>query len=144
MATAAKNNFGPSSRDSGKRTEKQTPRVDQVRRRLSACAFDRSRLFRIAIASCFHSVLSLQKDEKTLPQVLRAQPWLLLSSAAPQPGANWAGASVHLPAGVYHWLGFGVLVVVLLLFDFRVFHRHDRKPTLRESVGLTVFWVPWG
>ena len=32
MATAAKNNFGPSSRDSGKRTEKQTPRVDQVRR----------------------------------------------------------------------------------------------------------------
>ena len=79
-----------------------------------------------------------------MSEVLPAQPWHLPASAAPQPGANWAGAFDHLPASVYHWLGFGVLVVILLLFDFRVFHRHDRNPTLRESVGLTIFWVAMG
>jgi len=79
-----------------------------------------------------------------LSTVLPAQPWQLLASAAPQPGVQWAGASDHLPAGIYHWLSFGVLVVILLLFDFRVFHRHDRKPTFRESVGLTIFWFAMG
>jgi tellurite resistance protein TerC len=40
----------------------------------------------------------------------------------------------------WHWVGFGVLVAVLLALDLLVFHRHDRVPSLRESAGWTVFW----
>ena len=40
----------------------------------------------------------------------------------------------------WHWVGFGILVAVLLGLDLLVFHRHDRVPTLRESAGWTVFW----
>jgi tellurite resistance protein TerC len=40
----------------------------------------------------------------------------------------------------WHWVGFGVLVTVLLALDLLVFHRHDRVPSLRESAGWTVFW----
>ena len=40
-----------------------------------------------------------------------------------------------------HWVGFGVLVVVLLALDLLVFHRHDHAPSLRESAGWSVFWV---
>ena len=40
----------------------------------------------------------------------------------------------------WHWIGFGVLVVVLLALDLFVFHRNDRVPKLRESAGWTIFW----
>lgn len=40
----------------------------------------------------------------------------------------------------WRWVGFGVLVTVLLALDLLVFHRHDRVPSLRESAGWTVFW----
>ena len=42
---------------------------------------------------------------------------------------------------IYHWLGFAGLVVVLLVLDLCVFHRHDHVPTLKESARWTVFWV---
>jgi tellurite resistance protein TerC len=41
----------------------------------------------------------------------------------------------------WHWIGFGVLVVVLLALDLLVFHRHDHAPSLRESAGWSVFWI---
>ncbi len=39
------------------------------------------------------------------------------------------------------WMGFGILVAVLLGLDLLVFHRHDRAPSLRESAGWSVFWI---
>ncbi|MCC6124942.1 MAG: TerC family protein [Pirellulales bacterium] len=40
-----------------------------------------------------------------------------------------------------HWIAFSILVAVLLALDLFVFHRHDHTPSLRESVGWSVFWV---
>jgi tellurite resistance protein TerC len=40
-----------------------------------------------------------------------------------------------------HWTIFSVLVVVLLTLDLFVFHRHDHTPSLRESVGWSIFWI---
>lgn len=45
---------------------------------------------------------------------------------------------------VWEWIVFSVVVVVLLALDLLVFHRHDHKPTLRESFWWTVFWVSVG
>ena len=42
---------------------------------------------------------------------------------------------------VWQWVAFGAIVLVLLALDLLVFHRHDRAPTLRESVGWTLFWI---
>jgi tellurite resistance protein TerC len=42
---------------------------------------------------------------------------------------------------LYHWLGFGALVVTLLVLDLTVFHRHDHVPSLKESTWWTCFWV---
>ncbi len=42
---------------------------------------------------------------------------------------------------VWHWIVFGILVVVLLALDLLVFHRHDHAPSLRESAGWSVFWI---
>ncbi|HVA45263.1 MAG TPA: TerC family protein [Pirellulales bacterium] len=39
-----------------------------------------------------------------------------------------------------HWLGFGVLVTVLLVLDLGVFHRHSRDTSLREAALSTVIW----
>lgn len=39
-----------------------------------------------------------------------------------------------------HWLGFGVLVTVLLILDLGVFHRHSRDTSLREAALSTVIW----
>jgi tellurite resistance protein TerC len=39
-----------------------------------------------------------------------------------------------------HWLGFGVLVTILLILDLGVFHRHSRDATLREAALSTVVW----
>jgi tellurite resistance protein TerC len=49
-----------------------------------------------------------------------------------------------LEATVWHWVGFGVVVAILLALDLTVFHRHDRAPSLWESAGWTVFWVGVG
>lgn len=39
-----------------------------------------------------------------------------------------------------HWLGFGVLVTILLILDLGVFHRHSRDASLREAALSTVIW----
>jgi tellurite resistance protein TerC len=44
----------------------------------------------------------------------------------------------------WHWLSFGLLVLVLLALDLYVFHRHDHAPSLRESAGFTIFWIAVG
>ena len=46
-----------------------------------------------------------------------------------------------MDVAIWHWIGFGVLVVVLLALDLLVFHRHDHAPSLRESAGWSVFWI---
>lgn len=45
---------------------------------------------------------------------------------------------------LWHWVGFGTLVVILLALDLLVFHRHDHVPSLRESAGWSVFWISLG
>jgi tellurite resistance protein TerC len=45
---------------------------------------------------------------------------------------------------LWHWLAFGLLVVVLLTLDLLVFHRHDHVPSLRESAAWTAFWIALG
>jgi tellurite resistance protein TerC len=45
---------------------------------------------------------------------------------------------------LWHWIAFGVLVVVLLSLDLLVFHRHDHTPSLRESAWWSVFWIGVG
>lgn len=49
-----------------------------------------------------------------------------------------------LQAVAWHWIGFGVLITILLALDLLVFHRHDHAPTLRESAGWSVFWISLG
>lgn len=49
-----------------------------------------------------------------------------------------------LEAALWHWIGFGSLVAVLLTLDLLVFHRHDHVPSFRESVGWTIFWISIG
>ena len=41
---------------------------------------------------------------------------------------------------LWHWLGFGALVTVLLILDLGVFHRHSRDPSLREAAFSTLIW----
>jgi len=40
----------------------------------------------------------------------------------------------------WHWVAFGLFVIVLLVLDLAVFHRQTREPTLRESAVWTVVW----
>jgi tellurite resistance protein TerC len=40
----------------------------------------------------------------------------------------------------WHWAAFSLFVVVMLVLDLCVFHRHSRESTLREAAGWTVFW----
>ncbi len=49
-----------------------------------------------------------------------------------------------LPVELWQWGAVGALVVVLLTLDLLVFHRHDHRPSLRESFGWTVFWIALG
>jgi tellurite resistance protein TerC len=39
------------------------------------------------------------------------------------------------------WLGFAVLVLLLLSADMAIFHRRIRAPSVRESLGWTLVWV---
>ncbi len=50
----------------------------------------------------------------------------------------------YLPVDPWHWLAFAVLVVLLLSLDLLVFHRHDHRPSLRESALFTAFWIAVG
>lgn len=61
---------------------------------------------------------------------------LLASDLIAQVAAPVLGPEVT----IWHWLAFGVLVVVLLVLDLFVFHREAVEPTLRESAVWTVIW----
>jgi tellurite resistance protein TerC len=39
-----------------------------------------------------------------------------------------------------HWIAFSIFVGILLTLDLTVFHRKSHEPTLRESLGWTIFW----
>ena len=41
---------------------------------------------------------------------------------------------------LWHWVAFGVFVVVVLVLDLLVFHRNSHEPTLRESAMWTTIW----
>jgi tellurite resistance protein TerC len=45
---------------------------------------------------------------------------------------------------VWLWLGFAILVVILLVLDLGVFHRHAHEVTLREASIWTVVWISMG
>lgn len=45
---------------------------------------------------------------------------------------------------VWLWLGFTALVVILLVLDLGVFHRHAHEVTLREASLWTVVWITLG
>ena len=44
----------------------------------------------------------------------------------------------------WHWVGFGILVAVLLGLDLLVFHRHDRAPIAARVGGLDRLLVRTG
>jgi tellurite resistance protein TerC len=41
---------------------------------------------------------------------------------------------------LWHWLGFGVLVTILLALDLGVFHRHSKDTTIRQAARSTLIW----
>jgi tellurite resistance protein TerC len=45
---------------------------------------------------------------------------------------------------LWPWIGFGVLILVLLVLDLKVFHRNIHTPSLVESAGWSVFWISLG
>ena len=85
-----------------------------------------------------------QKEARVLSSVVCVQLWHVSALAAAEKSAAAEVTHDHLPAGIGHWLAFAGLVLVLLALDLLVFHRHDRKPTLRESAFFTVFWIALG
>lgn len=42
---------------------------------------------------------------------------------------------------IWHWVAFGFVVAFLLALDLFVFHRKDHAPSLKESIGWSIFWV---
>src|SRR5215471_16796020 len=50
-----------------------------------------------------------------------------------------AAAGIH--PQWWHWVGFGVFVVTMLVLDLVVFHRQSSEPTLRESAFWTAVWA---
>src|SRR5215467_5336434 len=64
-------------------------------------------------------------------QILNA--WLLADEAPLAPPSG-------IQAEWWHWGAFALFVAVMLALDLGVFHRHSRKPTLRESAFWTLFW----
>jgi len=44
-------------------------------------------------------------------------------------------------ASPLHWLGFAVVVTVLLALDLGVFHRKPHAISFREAAGWSVFWI---
>ena len=41
---------------------------------------------------------------------------------------------------LWHWIAFTTFVVVMLVLDLGVFHRHARETTLREAAIWTLIW----
>ncbi len=41
---------------------------------------------------------------------------------------------------LWHWIGFGVLVTILLALDLGVFHRHSQDTTIRQAAKSTLIW----
>ena len=41
---------------------------------------------------------------------------------------------------LWHWLGFGVLVSILLALDLGLFHRHSQDTTIRQAAKSTLTW----
>jgi len=63
--------------------------------------------------------------------------WLALPLGAGDPAPVVAVAD---PFTIWHWLGFWILVVVLLVLDLGVFHRHSRETSLRDAAISTGIW----
>lgn len=49
-------------------------------------------------------------------------------------------AQILLNVQLWQWAAFAGLVVVLLTLDLLVFHRDSHAPSLKESMGWTLFW----
>jgi tellurite resistance protein TerC len=62
----------------------------------------------------------------------------VLSLLLAQQAAALPANQLNVPAS--YWVAFCAGMVVLLVLDMFVFHRHSHEPTLRESAGWTVFW----
>src|SRR5262245_12326174 len=60
--------------------------------------------------------------------------------ALAEPGAAAAPASGIQPE-LWHWVAFGAFVLVMLVLDLGVFHRHSHEPSLRESALWTIIWA---
>ena len=39
------------------------------------------------------------------------------------------------------WLGFGLFVVVMLVLDLKVFHKHPHEVKTKEALGWSIFWI---
>ncbi len=42
---------------------------------------------------------------------------------------------------IWHWFSFGFVISLLLALDLFVFHRKDHAPSLKESIGWSIFWI---
>jgi len=49
-------------------------------------------------------------------------------------------APLDVPVEWWHWLAFGVFVVLLLVLDMAFFHRGADEPSLRKSAAWTAIW----
>jgi len=43
--------------------------------------------------------------------------------------------------GVIYWIGFSILVIVLLFVDLYVFNRKAHEIKLKEAIGWSIFWI---
>jgi tellurite resistance protein TerC len=64
-------------------------------------------------------------------------PRAILALAEPGAAAPASGIQPEL----WHWVAFGAFVLVMLVLDLGVFHRHSHEPSLRESALWTVIWA---
>jgi len=67
-----------------------------------------------------------------LIHALSLLPAALLAAADPAP--------TSVDAQLWHWVAFGTFVVVVLVLDLFVFHRHSTETTLREAAFWTIIW----
>lgn len=42
---------------------------------------------------------------------------------------------------IYVWIGFNAFIVLMLLLDLAVFHRHPHAINFKESIGWSIFWI---
>jgi tellurite resistance protein TerC len=65
-------------------------------------------------------------------------------SELPSVSSDKGGALCQESRMVWLWLGFTALVVLLLVLDLGVFHRHAHEVSLREASAWTVVWITLG